>query len=85
MPEEIEVKESTGEAQPSTDSKKRRLPKLKFWHRRHGEAMGHTEAWNDWDFGLFWVVAILLFFLKTGLWLLVAWVVVWFIAKSWKD
>ncbi len=80
-----EIKESAGENTSSDSSKKKRRLNLRFWHRKGKEEMGHTEAWNDWDFGLFWVVSLLLFFLKMGLWPLVAWVVVWFVLKSWKE
>jgi hypothetical protein len=75
-----EVRTEKTEPSSSDNKKKFSFPSLRFWKRS-----SHSDVeWNDLDFGVFWVVSLLLFFAKIGLWLPVAWVVVWFVVKSWK-
>ena len=74
-----------GAEETKAGSAEKKPSRLKFWHRRAGEAMGHAEAWNDLDFGLFWIVSLLLFFLKMGVWPLAVWAVVWFAIKTWRE
>lgn len=77
-----ETKAGSAESQPTPD---KNTSRLKFWHRKGKEEMGHAEAWNDLDFGLFWIVSLLLFFLKMGVWPLAVWTVVWFAIKTWRE
>lgn len=69
-------------APASSHGKRSLLSPLKFW-KRSGEAAPASNNWNDLDFGVFWIVALLLFFAGMGVWPLVAWAIVFFALKTW--